>query len=343
LRLRVFAPWRSFLVFLNLFGALGSGVTLMHAPTRSALAGLVLAFATLSGAQAWAQEPPRDPAAAEVLFRAGRAAADKSDYETACPKFRESQRLDPAPGTELNIADCEEHRGKLATAWELFTRVARELPATDDRVKIAAARAAALEKRLSRLALTLGPGAPGGTTVRRDDLDVGAASLGTPLPIDPGKHVVVVRAPGRQDRTLEVDVAEGEQKAIEVLPGPAAGDVPKPGDDSRGTRRTLGFVAGGLGAAGVVVFAVSGALVLVKKSTVNQHCVRMVCDSTGFQAAQSGQTLGVVSGASLIAGAVLLGAGAALVLTSGPDRKPATALLPAVGPGGASLSVLHRW
>jgi hypothetical protein len=316
----------------------------MVATTRSALAGLILALAALSGAEARAEEPARDPAAAEVLFRAGRAAAEKNDYEAACPKFRESQRLDPAPGTELNIADCEEHRGKLATAWELFTRVARELPVADDRVKLATSHAAALEKRIPRLTLTIGPGAPSGTTLRRDELDVGAASLGVPLPVDPGKHVVVARAPGRRDRTLNLDVTEGEQKTLEVVPGPE-GEAPKPPQetDGRGTRRTLGFVAGGVGAAGIVVFAVTGALVLANKSTVDQHCNGRLCDRPGFDAAQSGQTLGMVSGGSLIAGGVLLGVGAALVLTSGPDKKPASALLPSAGPGGASLSFVQMW
>jgi hypothetical protein len=40
---------------------------------------------------------------------------------------------------------------------------------------------------------------------------------------------------------------------------------------------------------------------------------------------------------------VLLGAGVALVLTSGPDKKSSTALLPSVGPSGAALSVVHEW
>src|SRR5690242_7148142 len=93
----------------------------------------------------------RDPVAAEALFHDGRAAAQKGDWETACPKFRESQRLDPAAGTLLNLADCEEHRGKVATAWQLFRQVVESLPPTDERVPLAKDRASALEKRLPRL------------------------------------------------------------------------------------------------------------------------------------------------------------------------------------------------
>ncbi|MFO0567610.1 MAG: hypothetical protein U0263_18270 [Polyangiaceae bacterium] len=53
----------------------------------------------------------RDATAAEALFNAGRDAVKAGDYPTACAKFRESNRLDPAPGTVLNLADCEEHLG----------------------------------------------------------------------------------------------------------------------------------------------------------------------------------------------------------------------------------------
>lgn len=308
----------------------------------------ILTIAVLAGALACAIAPgealaqPRDPAAAEALFRAGREAAQKGDYEGACAKFTESQRLDPAVGTEFNIADCEEHRGHLAAAWERFTRVVSELPPGDERVKVATGRAAALEKRLPRLTITLAPGAPAGVTVRRDDVDVGPGSFGTALPVDPGKHVLVVRAPGRQDMTTTVDLHEAEQKTFAAQPGPEGATVATD-TGSGGTRRTAGFVLGGVGVAGLVVFAVTGGLTLAKKSTANQNCPNDLCNQTGYDAAQSGKTLGMVSGGSLIAGAVLVGTGLALVLTAGPDKKSTTALLPGVGPGAASMSIVHRW
>jgi hypothetical protein len=317
----------------------------MRAPsslTIALLAGILFAPAVPGRALAQA----RDPVAAEALFRAGREAATKGDFETACSKFTESQRLDPAVGTEFNIADCEEHRGRLATAWERFTRVVGQLPPADERVAVATARAAALEKRLPRLTIALAPGAPAGVTVRRDDVDVGTASLGTALPVDPGKHVVVVRAPGRQDATTSIDLAEAEQKTLVAQPGPEG--APAPVEQGSGPlRRTIGFAAGSVGLAGLVVFAVTGGLTLAKKSTVNQHCHFNLCDQTGFDAAQSGQTLGMVSGATLIAGAVLTGAGIVLVVTGNdgghPDKKPTTALVPSVGPGVGSMSIVHRW
>ncbi|NOU28880.1 MAG: hypothetical protein HOO96_13330, partial [Polyangiaceae bacterium] len=49
---------------------------------------------------------------AETLFREGRKALEAGDYAVACAKFAESQRIEPAPGTLLNLAGCEERSGK---------------------------------------------------------------------------------------------------------------------------------------------------------------------------------------------------------------------------------------
>src|SRR5690606_32565981 len=56
--------------------------------------------------------------AAEVLFQAGRAAMRRHAYDEACLKFKESNQIDQAPGTVMNLANCEEKRGNVATAWE---------------------------------------------------------------------------------------------------------------------------------------------------------------------------------------------------------------------------------
>jgi TolA-binding protein len=75
-----------------------------------------------------ARAEPRDPATAEVLFRTGRLHSLAGEYAAVCPLFAESLRLDPAPGTLLNLADCEEHIGRTATAWAHFRELSRELP-----------------------------------------------------------------------------------------------------------------------------------------------------------------------------------------------------------------------
>src|SRR4051812_11420178 len=90
-------------------------------------------------------------AAADALFDSARTALAKGDFERACEQFRASDKLDPAPGTELNLADCEEKRGRLASAWELFRTVEEKLSANDERLPVAHGRALALEARVPRL------------------------------------------------------------------------------------------------------------------------------------------------------------------------------------------------
>ena len=71
--------------------------------------------------------PPPSPhaTAAEALFVEGRQLFAQGDFAKACPKFEESNRLDPAVGTLLNLAACEEKAGKRAQACTHYAEVAR--------------------------------------------------------------------------------------------------------------------------------------------------------------------------------------------------------------------------
>lgn len=290
-----------------------------------------------------------DAAAAEVLFQQGRAASDKGDVATACVKFRESNRLDPAVGTVFNIGDCEEKLGHLATAWQLFREVVQRLPGADERVAIAKQRALALEKRVPRLTVHLATGAPAGTKVTRDGVELADASLDVALPVDPGEHAIEVAAPGRKSTTTRATLAEAETKTVEVRAGEAG--VPTTGAATAATTtappagegaRTAGWVIGGIGAASLVVGGVTGILVLGKKSTVDANCnADKRCSATGLDAAESGKTLGTVSGVTLALGVVGVGVGAWLVLSNG--EKQQTSLAPIAHPGGGGLALHTRW
>jgi hypothetical protein len=180
-----------------------------------------LGVGVLAGEDARAQTSPappaRDPAAAQWLFRDGRALMKKGDFPAACAKLEESQRLDPAVGTLMNLAECEERIGRRASAWQRWGAALEQLPRDDRRRALATRRIAALEKTVARLTIVVAPGAPPGLQIRRDGVLVGAGSLGSPLPIDPGRHVITVVAPGGQPpRDLEVDIDEGEQCTLKV-------------------------------------------------------------------------------------------------------------------------------
>jgi hypothetical protein len=295
-------------------------------------------------------------AAAEALFNDGRNAMESKDYDTACQRFRESNRLDPAVGTLLNLAVCETSRDRVATAWELFRAVAEKLASDDPRRDYVAKQLAQIEPRLPRLVLTLASGAPGVTKAREGDAEFASAAFGVPLPMDPGKHTFVVEAPGYESRTVDVELAEGKQQSLEIAPGaalpatpakvqsnalaPSAADEPRKGHDTR----LLGFVVGGVGVAGLGVGLVTGVMALGKKSTTDSECSSklQVCTAAGRDAASSGRTLAVVSTVGWIVGALGVGAGAYFILTSSP-KTGQTALVTDVGPGGAALRVTRTF
>ena len=304
--------------------ARGSGVCSRAMSAELGLSGLCLVALLLGSAPVHA-EGARDPAAAEELFRQGRTASEKRDFVTACAKFRESNRLDPAVGTVFNIADCEEKLGRFATSWTLFQEVAQRLARDDDRHAIAVARAQALDARVPRLLVhvaSVASAAARDVQVRRDGVELGAASLDTSLPVDPGEHLVIVSAPACEARQFRVVLGEGQRVELEVSVGDplpvekSKGGAPRPPASHASSNHSAAYVVGGLGVAGLVTGVVAGLLVLDRKSTVNDQCADHVCSRVGYDAAQSGKSLGVVTTVGLITGALGLGASTYLFLSA---------------------------
>jgi hypothetical protein len=300
----------------------------------------------------------RDPAAAELLFVAGREAFDKGNYAVACAKFEESQRLDPAAGTLINLAACQEKLGKLASAWEAWRRALELLGPEDERRPSVEAHASGMEQRVPRLVIRVTQDAPPATRVSRDGVELGPASLGMPLPVDPGPHVVIAVAPGRSERRFAVELKEGATETLIVMPGdpstepaaaapaPSTPAVVAPRRGSRGEsahasqsgQRTLGFVVAGIGATGLVIGGITGLVALNKKNAMLDDCDSVgdgyQCGDEGLDAASAGKTFATVSTIGFAIGAVGLGVGGWLILSAdeGGTRVGATWT-----PGGAVL------
>ena len=280
----------------------------------------------------------RDAPAAEVLFREGRAAFDRGDFKTARARFAESQRLDPAAGTLLNLAMAEARLADVTRAWEHAKAAVDSLPPGDDRVAIARALYAELDHRVPRLRIVLAEGSPTGARVLRDDVELREGSLGVVLPVDAGEHVVRVTAPGRDERRYPISLHEGATLELVVEAGPALTAPRASGEPTVPARGApvLGYAVLGAGVIGLGVGTFAGLQVLSKKRDVDRHCdAARVCDDTAFEAASSGKTWSTVSTVSFVAGAALVGAGAYLVLSYGNSGQ-ATASL---HPGGVSASL----
>jgi hypothetical protein len=171
-----------------------------------------------------------DVATAQVLFEEGRRRMMKHDYEGACPKLAESQRLSPAVGTEFNLADCWEHIGKLASAWAAFLEVAdlTHRRGEVEREQAARARVDALEPRVGRLTIDVAPlrRIPD-LEIHRDGERVRDTLWGVAVPVDGGDHHVEARAPGKRTWAAVVRTKDGETASITV-PDLAPAPVPVP-------------------------------------------------------------------------------------------------------------------
>ncbi|MCC6557382.1 MAG: hypothetical protein IT372_30900 [Polyangiaceae bacterium] len=287
--------------------------------------------------------------AAEALFLEGRAALENGDYETACRKFQASLDVSGAIGPLLNLADCEEKRGRLATALSLWQKGAARLAdkPKDERRKVVQERIEVLEERAPTISLSLAPGAPPGTRVRVDGAEV--ADLSRPIPLDPGDHEVIASAKGREDDRATVTLFPGNHRTLAIAPGrPIGGDLVAPvrggsGGGGGGGLRTAGFIAGGVGIAGLAAFGVTGGLMLAKKSVVDDHCdASRRCDQEGADAAEAGRTLGIVNGIALGVGLAGVALGTTLIVIGGGEEQGAATVGITALPGGGALSVGGR-
>jgi hypothetical protein len=170
-------------------------------------------------------------AQAEVLFREGRKLMAAGKTAEACAAFEESQKLDPATTTLLNLAACREQNGQLATAWGLFLDAERQTrTANDDATQklhdVARTHAEKLEPRVSKLTIAV-KHKRDGLEIKRDQERVDPVMWNRALPIDGGKYTIHAHSDDGPDFTTKVTVAvEGDSKVVEI-PDPAA----EPADD----------------------------------------------------------------------------------------------------------------
>jgi tetratricopeptide (TPR) repeat protein len=215
-------------------------------------------------------EPTADDAAAEALFDEAVALRNAGDRAGACARFRRSYKLSPARGTLLNIAECFEAEGKLASAWATYRKLAdaAETAGDRERLNIARAKRAELEPRLAYLTIA-GNDAPADLVVRRDDSTLPRDVLDDPVPIDAGVHRLTVSAPGFEPWTTQVEIADGERQRISfpalvalppVVPPAALSAATPPHVTRRHPRATAGIAmvaAGGVSAAVGLGFGVA--------------------------------------------------------------------------------------
>lgn len=281
----------------------------------------------LASETALAQSPSSD---AERLFSEGREAMQKREYDLACQKFAESNRADAALGTELNLANCEEQRSHLGTAWTLYRRVREQLPPGDRRIQVADERIAAIEPRLSFLRFDFAPNTSREVRVRIDAEEFDASALRTPRMVDAGSHEVAFLVAGHPEQTSVVTLKESETLDVKAPPAATTANAEPTRDngaptEEAGPNRTAAYLAGGIGLASLIVGTATGLAGLHQESVGNANCsdATRTCNQKGVDANSAARALATVSTITFAVGVAGVGVGGYLYLTASPPKTMA--------------------
>lgn len=336
---------------------------------------LVVVTAALSTSTV-ARAQGNNQAAAEALFDEGKKLMTAGSYAQACPKFAESQKLDPGPGTLLNLAACWEKAGKTATAWVTYKETITEAEKSNRKEWAAQAtkRAKALEPILSKLTIAVPENVKvSGLTVKRDGVVLGSAEYGLAIPQDPGKHVIEASAPDKKTFSTTVELgAKSDMQTVTITPledskgavaatGPATtpSTTPNQGSSSTtsspsggdygvdtggggGTLRIVGLVVAGVGVVGIGAGAYFGlhASGLNEDAKSNCNADQTRCNAEGLKQVDDAKSAATISTIGFIAGGALLVGGAVLFFVggkSGSKTAKHTTVVPVASAGGGGL------
>jgi hypothetical protein len=321
---------------------------------------------------AHAQDSARgDKVAAEALFEDARKLVATGNYADACPKFADSERLDPSAATLLNLANCFEKLGHKATAWATYREAASAANAAGraDYVSIAQRHADTLAVRLARLTLNV-PQPTEGVVVQRDGVVVAPAEWGVAIPVDVGSHAVLANAPGHKPWTSSIDVAgDGALAVVNVPPleplpldaanaaapatatdqprnaavvAPSSGPTawaPQPRGTHGDGQRIAGWIIGGLGVVGIGVGTALAVVATNKYQDSLGNCDKAnlnLCNAQGLATRNDARSAGDAATWALGLGAVAVVGGVVLWLTAPSNSndgagRVALAVVPTLG------------
>jgi hypothetical protein len=300
---------------------------------------LLLALAT---GTANAEPSPDDVKNADRLFLEAQKLLKAGNLSEACASFAESERLDPALGTLLNLADCHAQEHRTATARAEFIEAAQVAAKAGKRERETFARnqLKELDAILSYVAVRIPSGA-GIDEARIDGGKIDAVVLASPIPLDPGMHTFQFSGALRKPRRVTLEVSRGPStQVLEVAPLEAVKE-PEPSGVAADThvkerkepipRRTLALVAGGLGVVGIGFGTYFGLTAASKKSDGDAHCAGRFCDAEGLALHDDSHSAALASTIAFGVGLVSLGVGAYLWFTAPHAKGMALAFSPTLG------------
>jgi hypothetical protein len=294
---------------------------------------------------------------AQKLFVEAMKLLTSKQYGEACDKLARSQELDPGMGTQFRLAECYEKLGRAAGAFIQYSAAAETAHAAGklDREALARRRATALEPKVARLTITVPPAVAAlpGLEVTRDGAPLPEKLWGTPQPVEPGDHLVAVRAPGKKpwEGKVWAEASAKHTVAVGALEDVKLAAPPPPPPQSKAPAIALGVV-GGVGVVlGAAFMGLRGGksstaqslhdqLVGEKGNCVNGGMAKFTSDCQLLAAATAaGDHLGSGAVASFtIGGAALAGMALYLLWPKLSPARTGLVVAPAVGFGKVGLT-----
>ena len=222
------------------------------------------------------------------LMKAGKAAS-------ACPLLTESQRLDPASGTQYRLAECLEKTGRTEAAWRLYTEVAEASKKAGRKERETQARehAEAVWKLLPRLTILvpLEFAKMDEFAIKRDGVTVPPGEWNVEVLVVPGEHIVTAQATGKKAWRGTMTARSGATEqvwvpSLEVVPAiePLAPKVEIPADTGAapaspdGLRKAItiaGITVGAVAAVGGAGFGIAWGVENAGQTTCSHSCTHL--------------------------------------------------------------------
>jgi hypothetical protein len=344
---------------------------------RAHVAAAIVVLASSAVRVARADDPPasaENVAAAKELFDEGLHLMDAGRFTEACAKFAASEANVARISTLLNLGNCYEKTGQLASAWGIYNEATTFAQRTSrpDFEAFAHARIVAIEPKLLRLAVVVDAAAKvEGLVVTRDGAAVAEGEWGAAIPVDPGQHHIHATAPKKLpwDSTVTIDQTAPRMTVTVprladvpiappappvVPPAPPAPVVvvmpPPPPPSYWSTQRTLGVTLGGVGVAAMVTGGVVGLVAKGRYSDARAQCTDApsVCPASAVDQSNSAYSLATGATVTFVMGAVATAAGAIIFFTAPTPRAsteapPSLAFAPFIAPGVAGLGARGAW
>ena len=178
--------------------------------------GVVLLFTSLFCTTLASAQSAEELSRARAAFQSGTELEQAGDWGRALQQFRTVGQVKMTPQVRFHIAWCEENLGKLVIAmggYQLALGEA-ELVGEDFKEELEE-KIVSLEGRIPRIGFVRGSGARS-AVIKLDGAELGAASIGVEVAVDPGPHEITANASGYQTFSLAVDMAEGELKEVQI-------------------------------------------------------------------------------------------------------------------------------